>query len=86
MRDPPATQFRNLRVVPYADREGYSIVCGEINGKNGFGGFVGFKAFLINVQRVSPTEIKISSPLIVPNEYPQPERNRIRQHCGDAGL
>jgi hypothetical protein len=38
LKDPSSAQFRNLRYVePY--------VCGEVNAKNSFGGYVGFKKF-----------------------------------------
>lgn len=39
--DPVTTQFRRIR--PLASREG--IVCGEVNTKNLYGGYVGFKPF-----------------------------------------
>ncbi len=40
MRDPVSTQFRNLRHVPK-----WLLICGEINAKNAFGGYVGFTPF-----------------------------------------
>lgn len=39
LRDPSSAQFRNVRT----DGDGY--VCGEINGKNGFGAYSGFSEF-----------------------------------------
>ncbi|WP_304273996.1 hypothetical protein [Caulobacter segnis] len=38
LRDPSSAQFRNVRVTG-------SHVCGEINGKNGFGAYSGFVRF-----------------------------------------
>lgn len=38
LRDPSAAQFRNVR-------RNQVFVCGEINGKNGFGAYTGFKRF-----------------------------------------
>lgn len=39
MKDPASVMFRNV-----GSREG--IVCGEINGKNAFGAYVGFQRFI----------------------------------------
>ena len=36
--DPSAAQFRNLK-------QNYEALCGEVNGKNRFGAYVGFKRF-----------------------------------------
>ena len=38
LRDPSSAQFRNVRVNQI-------FVCGEINGKNGFGAYTGFVRF-----------------------------------------
>lgn len=40
LRDPESAQFRNLK--DYTEK----IVCGEVNAKNGFGGYVGFSEFI----------------------------------------
>lgn len=38
--DPGSAQFRHVRSIP-----GVDAICGEINGKNRFGGYVGFRLF-----------------------------------------
>lgn len=43
LKDPNSAQFRNVRVVPY--EEG-AVICGEVNAKNSYGGYVGFEAFV----------------------------------------
>lgn len=43
LKDPNSAQFRNVRLVPYGPG---MVVCGEINGKNGYGGYAGFKPFV----------------------------------------
>lgn len=43
MKDPDSTQFRNLKVV--TNLLGNKAVCGEVNSKNSFGGYNGFKPF-----------------------------------------
>lgn len=42
MRDPEATQFRDVRTCPGKA----SVVVGEFNGKNGLGGYTGFRKFV----------------------------------------
>ena len=45
MLDPNSAQFRNVKgdIAPLG-----GLVCGEINGKNSMGAYVGFKKFLYN--------------------------------------
>ncbi|MGG7604651.1 hypothetical protein [Massilia sp. BKSP1R2A-1] len=38
LKDPESVRFRNVRVK-------WEAVCGEMNAKNGFGGYVGFRRF-----------------------------------------
>ncbi|GAB3416792.1 hypothetical protein NX774_12075 [Massilia agilis] len=44
LRDPDSAQFRNEFLGPTG------TLCGEVNSKNGMGGYVGFKKFIANVQ------------------------------------
>ncbi|ATC26499.1 hypothetical protein [Caulobacter vibrioides] len=39
LRDPSSAQFRDVRARG-------DVVCGEVNGKNGFGAYVGFRRFI----------------------------------------
>lgn len=43
LRDPGSAQFRALRTKVDS---GVQIVCGEVNGKNAYGGYVGFRTFI----------------------------------------
>jgi len=43
LKDPGAAQFRNVRVVPYLEGK---VICGEVNGKNSYGAYVGFRQFV----------------------------------------
>lgn len=49
LKDPESAQFRN--VVKYTSshyESGHNTaVCGEVNSKNGFGGYVGFTEFMV---------------------------------------
>lgn len=43
LKDPASAEFRNVTFKRY---EGTAIVCGEVNSKNGFGGYTGFQHFV----------------------------------------
>ncbi|PHM69490.1 hypothetical protein [Xenorhabdus sp. KJ12.1] len=47
MKDPTSSLFRD--VVIYRDREDKAYACGEVNGKNVYGAYTGFKPFIANV-------------------------------------
>jgi hypothetical protein len=46
LKDPSSAQFRNVQLVPYKDSH---VICGEVNGKNSYGGYVGFRPFVASV-------------------------------------
>lgn len=53
LKDPSSAQFRSMRFVPDKNQAGSvasGFVCGELNGKNSFGGYVGFKRVYIHVE------------------------------------
>lgn len=43
LRDPEAARYRNVRIYSSGSR---IVLCGEINVKNGFGGYVGYSRFI----------------------------------------
>jgi hypothetical protein len=43
LKDPDSAQFRN---VYFTDASGGPMVCGEVNSKNSYGGYVGFQRFV----------------------------------------
>ncbi len=51
LKDPDSAKFRNVAIKKY---EGLRIVCGEVNAKNSYGAYVGFKKFA-----AGPTESTI---------------------------
>ncbi|WP_461344569.1 hypothetical protein [Brevundimonas sp. GN22] len=51
MHDPSAAEFRNLRVVKTGSM---SVVCGEVNGKNRYGAYVGFTRFMSSPKNLAP--------------------------------
>ena len=46
LKDPDSAKFQNVRIVDY---EGGKVVCGEVNGKNSYGGYVGYKPFAAGI-------------------------------------
>ncbi|GLQ26116.1 hypothetical protein [Sulfitobacter pacificus] len=47
LKDPGSAQFRNIRQIERTHQDGTKslLVCGEVNGRNAFGGYVGFSTF-----------------------------------------
>lgn len=43
LRDPSSAQFRNVRRIEHSN--GSTMFCGEVNGRNAFGGMSGFQRF-----------------------------------------
>jgi predicted RNA-binding Zn-ribbon protein involved in translation (DUF1610 family) len=51
LKDPNSAQFRNVKIAKIREnvnepKESYAI-CGEVNAKNGFGGYTGFSGFVV---------------------------------------
>lgn len=47
LKDPASAQFRNLRRLTdtLADGTTKTLICGQVNGRNSFGGYAGFSTF-----------------------------------------
>lgn len=45
LKDPKSAEFRN--VYPSQTPKGTPAICGEVNSKNAFGGYTGYKPFII---------------------------------------
>ena len=54
LKDPGSAQFRDVSIKTFGANK---IVCGEVNGKNSYGGYVGFKRFVagVNVGTIQST-------------------------------
>jgi hypothetical protein len=65
LRDPQSAMFRNVTIHHrdchsgqcIDDPAGQVIVCGEVNAKNGFGGYTGFEGFVVWNGRVITHEV-----------------------------
>ncbi len=45
LKDPESARFRNVRAKIRNAKIGDGVVCGEVNSKNSYGGYIGFKRF-----------------------------------------
>lgn len=50
LKDPDSAKFRNVRMKTY---DGLHIVCGEVNAKNSYGGYTGYKRFAAGPREAS---------------------------------
>ncbi|HRO04468.1 MAG TPA: hypothetical protein PLS69_12770, partial [Terricaulis sp.] len=48
LRDPRSAIFRNVRRVATRIDPNAHVVCGEVNSRNGFGGYAGFRMFAVD--------------------------------------
>jgi len=51
MKDPESTQFRNLKEIK--NTIGKNTICGEVNSKNSYGGYIGFMPFSYSDEGIS---------------------------------
>ncbi|RTO99733.1 hypothetical protein [Enterobacter hormaechei] len=90
IRDPDSAKFRHLRFIQKEETTEGSVngfVCGQINGKNGFGAYEGYSPFFIEIHMKSKgifsTAVKYSvfDKMISTNPDDQTSLS-IREHCG----
>lgn len=55
-KDPPAAMFRSERV--YRIGNGDYAVCGEVNGKNSFGAYIGYQPYYVRMSQAGAGKIK----------------------------
>jgi hypothetical protein len=46
-KDPSSPQFRNVVLRQSSDKISFHL-CGEVNGKNSYGGYIGFRRFVVS--------------------------------------
>jgi hypothetical protein len=59
LRDPDSANFRNVR---FYSGGGVPVTCGEVNSKNGFGGYTGFERFISAGSQLAVVESDMTSP------------------------
>jgi hypothetical protein len=78
-KDPVSAQFENLK----AARSGVKVtVCGQVNGKNGYGAYAGFSPFIVflNPQANTAAITELAS-----GDASSEQINRILNSCRAAG-
>ena len=60
--DPSAAQFRNVFINMGSYKVGTTVICGEINSKNAYGAYVGFKRFYAVNLEPDLNSVNIDSP------------------------
>lgn len=58
LKDPASAEFREIKVSIF---NGAPLVCGEVNAKNSYGGYTGFRHFMIKEGRARLASDEISS-------------------------
>jgi hypothetical protein len=59
LRDPASAQWRGVYIAHGAD--GKTRVCGEVNSKNGYGGYAGFQPFVSDLYTPTPGPLFIGT-------------------------
>lgn len=61
LKDPGSAQYRNIKITRYPKEiaktqtpPSFWSVCGEVNSKNSFGGYAGFKRFMVRDGSTTP--------------------------------
>lgn len=62
-KDPDSAQFQNVRLVDPGSNPNrhWGTICGEVNARNGFGGYVGFKQFSAHLEYTDDGQLEISA-------------------------
>ena len=52
LKDPSSAQFQNVLAFPFVTNDGTQVFyfCGEVNSKNGFGGYAGYQRFIATIE------------------------------------
>lgn len=59
LRDPDSAEFRDVRFYSGGPTP---VVCGEVNSKNGFGGYSGFQRFIASGEKLAFLQSEMTSP------------------------
>jgi hypothetical protein len=81
LRDPSSAQWMNRRKVQLPGDPRRVAVCGQVNAKNAFGGYVGYTPFFSAWQQDGETGRHVISMLLTPSNASGFEP-LFREHCG----
>jgi hypothetical protein len=59
LKDPGSAQYQDVEAHEVASKPGVYVFCGEVNSKNGFGGYTGYQRFVAAVT-IAATEDAVS--------------------------
>lgn len=76
LKDPATAQLRGVQAFSLSN--GDRAICGEVNGRNSFGGYVGFQPFYIRTRGGQIVTFEVASP-----QYEWVGRD-IREDCAAA--
>lgn len=81
--DPDSAKFRDIRIGIGANAEegGFQVICGEVNSKNSFGGYVGFRGFSIERENGVYKNIDILPPYSADDVLVDFEYNMYKVLC-----
>lgn len=80
LKDPGSVQLRNVKAIKTPDAG--TQICGEVNAKNSFGGYVGFAAFIGSVFYLDTK--KFVMPMIVGID--DADGTVVRDMCREKGI
>ena len=78
LKDPDSALTRDLRAYELSDGQG-RIICGEMNGKNSFGAYVGYQTFYLRVK-----DGAVVSKIVGSGEAEDLDLARAREGCTNA--
>lgn len=66
LRDPDSAKFSDvhgadLPTVPGTEIKGWSVICGMVNARNGFGGYAGPERFVVIVMSATDAEVHLEN-------------------------
>jgi hypothetical protein len=79
--DPESARFRNLRSAKHI-KTGTLLVCGEVNAKNRFGGYIGYTPFMASLENGQTTW----GYLIADESNKRTSGGSLAKACAKAGL
>ena len=83
MKDPSSVQFRTLVVAK--DSDGKRTLCGEVNAKNSFGAYTGFRPFYADLEYVKFMGNSEDPQELGPNEHaPSLFATFVQLRCTDG--
>lgn len=78
LKDPDSARSRDLRAYDLSNGQG-RVICGEMNGKNTFGAYVGYQTFYLRIRNGT-----VVSKIVGNGDELDPNLRRAREGCANA--